>query len=127
MSYSTGESSALDQYETFSWQKGEKEVAKRVKKQQQMNAAADDDDDDLYQDELIKEIEAHENLKGAGTVHGGHHKQFEWCLVCEHDREKYAGQPSAEVQQLIAALKAARLELHHCALNLDRVVVQLYM
>ena len=113
--------SELDQYESFAWHKGEKAVAERVKtrKNEEKNAhvSKEDriDDDDLYQDELIREIEEHENKKGADTVSGGHHKQFEWVLVCEHDREKQAGKPSEEVQQLLAALEAARLELHHYA------------
>lgn len=107
--------SAVDQYETFAWHSNEKEVSRRVLAKKKELKEEDIDDEELYQDELIKEIESHENNKGADTVHGenGHHKQFEWCLVCEHDTEKDGNKPSEEVKMLIASLSAARLTLHH--------------
>eukprot|EP01051_Picozoa_sp_SAG22_P007216 SAG22_NODE_499_length_9725_cov_2.325784_9_plen_478_part_00 len=113
-----GEVSEVDQYETFSWHTDEKAVARRVKEQKNAHDVEKNssvDDKDLFQDELIKEIEAHENLKGAGTVHGGHHNQFEWCLVCEHSRIQNGSLPGPEAKSMIDALEAAGLELHHYA------------
>ena len=69
--------STVDQYETFTWKANEKAVARRVHAKSKRMKEDDIDDEELYQDELIREIEAHENQKGADTVHkkGGHRKQ----------------------------------------------------
>ena len=46
---------------------------------------------------------AERRVTASGTVHGkgGHHKQFEWCLVCEHDSAKTKNEPNQEVQMMV--------------------------